>query len=65
MNPARVELIRARLAVAAGALRERQTRRGVPAHRNTMRSVYIGGCGVAALFTLPPGRLPGSLWSAL
>ena len=44
-----------------------QVRRGnVAAHRTTMRRIYIGGCIVAGLFTLLPGRFLGSLlWSAL
>jgi uncharacterized membrane protein len=37
-------------------------RRGnIGAHRNTMRGIYIGGCIVAGLFTLLPGRFLGSL----
>ena len=44
-----------------------QVRRGnVAAHRTTMRRIYIGGCIVAGLFTLLPGRFLGSLlWSVL
>lgn len=40
-------------------------RRGnVVAHRRTMRGLYIGGCIVAGLFTLLPGRFLGQLlWS--
>lgn len=34
------------------------------AHRKTMRGLYIGGCIVAGLFTLLPGRFLGQmLWS--
>jgi uncharacterized membrane protein len=37
-------------------------RRGrIDGHRKTMRSLYVGACVVAALFTLLPGRLLGSL----
>ena len=41
-------------------------RRGeVAVHRKTMRGLYIGGCVVAGLFTLAPGRLLGHwLWGA-
>ena len=41
-------------------------RRGeVALHRKTMRGLYIGGCVVAGLFTLAPGRLLGQwLWGA-
>lgn len=36
----------------------------VVAHRKTMRGLYIGGCIVAGLFTLLPGRFLGELlWS--
>jgi uncharacterized membrane protein len=36
------------------------------AHRQTMRSLYIGGCIVAGLFTLLPGRFLGhQLWHAV
>lgn len=44
-----------------------QARHGnVVAHRKTMRGIYIGGCVIAGLFTLLPGRLLGSmLWSAV
>jgi uncharacterized membrane protein len=44
-----------------------QARRGsIVAHRQTMRGIYIGGCVVAGLFTLLPGRVLGSmLWGAL
>ena len=31
------------------------------AHRKTMRGLYIGGCIVAGLFTLVPGRFLGQL----
>jgi uncharacterized membrane protein len=38
----------------------------VVAHRKTMRSMYIGGCVVAGLFTLLPGRFLGRLlWQGL
>ena len=42
-------------------------RRGqISAHRQTMRGIYIGGCIVAGLFTLLPGRFLGKqLWGAL
>lgn len=33
----------------------------VAAHRKTMRSLYLGGCVVAGLFTLAPGRYLGHL----
>jgi uncharacterized membrane protein len=37
-------------------------RRGnIVAHRMTMRMIYIGGCIVAGMFTLLPGRLLGNL----
>lgn len=37
-------------------------RRGnVAAHRKTMHGLYLGGCIVAGLFTLLPGRFLGSL----
>lgn len=37
-------------------------RRGnIVAHRKTMRGLYIGGCVVAGLFTLMPGRFLGHL----
>lgn len=37
-------------------------RRGnIAVHRKTMRHLYIGGCVVAGLFTLVPGRLLGNL----
>jgi uncharacterized membrane protein len=44
-----------------------QARRGnVTAHRQTMRGIYLGGCIVAGLFTLLPGRFLGQqLWPAL
>lgn len=39
-----------------------QARRGdIAAHRQTMRNLYIGGCVVAGLFTLLPGRFLGQL----
>jgi len=38
----------------------------VPAHRKTMRGMYIGGCIVAGVFTLLPGRFLGrQLWQAV
>ena len=38
----------------------------VAAHRKTMRSLYIGGCIVAGIFTLLPGRFLGRLlWPAV
>jgi uncharacterized membrane protein len=42
-------------------------RRGnITAHRNTMRRIYIGGCVIAGVFTLLPGRFLGSvLWHSL
>ena len=33
----------------------------IVAHRKTMRGMYIGGCVVAGLFTLMPGRFLGHL----
>ena len=44
-----------------------QIRHGnVLAHRKTMRSMYIGGCIVAGIFTLLPGRFLGRLlWQGL
>ena len=37
-------------------------RRGqVDAHRKTMRGLYIGGCLLAGIFTLLPGRFLGTL----
>lgn len=37
-------------------------RRGnITAHRKTMRGMYLGGCVVAGLFTLLPGRFLGDL----
>lgn len=33
----------------------------IVAHRKTMRGLYIGGCAVAGLFTLMPGRFLGDL----
>lgn len=37
-------------------------RRGnVAAHRKTMQGLYLGGCIVAGIFTLLPGRFLGSL----
>ncbi len=39
-----------------------QIRRGnVLAHRQTMRGLFIGGCVLAGVFTLLPGRFLGSL----
>jgi len=36
------------------------------AHRKTMRGIYLGGCIVAGLFTLLPGRFLGHLlWQTL
>ena len=38
----------------------------VQAHRKTMRGIYIGGCIVAGVFTLLPGRFLGRLlWQSL
>ena len=38
----------------------------VQAHRKTMRGMYIGGCVVAGVFTLLPGRFLGrQLWQAV
>ena len=38
----------------------------VAAHRKTMRGMYIGGCVVAGVFTLLPGRFLGrQLWQAV
>ena len=38
----------------------------VQAHRKTMRGLYIGGCIVAGVFTLLPGRFLGrQLWQAV
>jgi uncharacterized membrane protein len=38
----------------------------VAAHRKTMRGMYIGGCLVAGVFTLLPGRFLGRLlWQGL
>lgn len=44
-----------------------QIRRGnVLAHRQTMRGLFIGGCVLAGVFTLLPGRFLGSLvWKNL
>lgn len=44
-----------------------QARQGlVQAHRKTMRSLYLGGCIVAGLFALAPGRFLGALlWQQL
>jgi uncharacterized membrane protein len=37
-------------------------RRGrIEAHRKTMRGLYVGGCVIAGLFTLLPGRFLGDL----
>jgi uncharacterized membrane protein len=33
----------------------------VTAHRRTMRGIFFGGCVVAGIFTLLPGRLLGNL----
>lgn len=33
----------------------------VEAHRQTMRGLYLGGCALAGLFTLLPGRFLGTL----
>jgi uncharacterized membrane protein len=43
----------------------RYVRQGnVVAHRKTMRGLYLGGCIVAGMFTLLPGRFLGQLlWS--
>ena len=39
-----------------------QARQGrIAAHRRTMRRMYIGGCVLAGVFTLLPGRLLGNL----
>ena len=52
-----VQLPRAVLAIRRGR---------VEAHRQAMRGMYIGGCVVAGLFTLLPGRFLGrQLWSAV
>ena len=42
-------------------------RRGqVQAHRQAMRGIFIGGCLVAGVFTLLPGRFLGTLlWKQL
>lgn len=38
----------------------------VVGHRKTMRGIYIGGCVVAGIFTLLPGRFLGTLlWKNL
>ncbi len=38
----------------------------VQAHRKTMRGLFIGGCVVAGMFTLLPGRFLGRLlWQSL
>ena len=38
----------------------------VLAHRKTMHGMYIGGCIVAGVFTLLPGRFLGrQLWQAV
>lgn len=40
----------------------RHARQGnIVAHRKTMRGLYLGGCVVAGLFTLMPGRFLGQL----
>lgn len=52
-----VQLPRAVLAIRRGR---------VEAHRQAMRGMYIGGCVVAGLFTLLPGRFLGRLlWGAV
>jgi uncharacterized membrane protein len=52
-----VQLPRAVLAIRRGR---------VEAHRQAMRGIYIGGCVVAGLFTLLPGRFLGrQLWGAV
>ena len=52
-----VELPRAVLAIRRGQ---------VEAHRKAMRGLYFGGCVVAGLFTLLPGRFLGrQLWGAV
>ncbi len=52
-----VQLPRAVLAIRRGR---------VDAHRQAMRGMYIGGCVVAGLFTLLPGRFLGrQLWGAV
>ena len=52
-----VQLPRAVLAIRRGR---------VEAHRQAMRGMYIGGCVVAGLFTLLPGRFLGrQLWGAV
>jgi uncharacterized membrane protein len=39
-----------------------QVRRGnIAGHRKTMRGLYAGGCVIAGVFTLLPGRFLGSL----
>jgi uncharacterized membrane protein len=42
-------------------------RRGnIAVHRKVMRKLYIGGCVVAGIFTLLPGRFLGHLlWNSL
>jgi uncharacterized membrane protein len=44
----------------------RHVRRGnISGHRKAMRGIYIGGCVVAGIFTLLPGRfLGGLLWGS-
>lgn len=52
-----VQLPRAVLAARRGRIEQ---------HRQTMRGIYIGGCIVAGMFTLLPGRFLGQqLWPAL
>lgn len=52
-----VQLPRAVLAIRNGR---------VEAHRQAMRGLYIGGCVVAGLFTLLPGRFLGrQFWGAV
>jgi uncharacterized membrane protein len=52
-----VQLPRAVIAIRQGR---------VEAHRKAMRGMYFGGCVVAGLFTLMPGRFLGrQLWGAV
>jgi uncharacterized membrane protein len=52
-----VQLPRAVLAIRQGR---------VEAHRKAMRGMYFGGCVIAGLFTLLPGRFLGrQLWGAV
>ena len=49
--------------VGIGAALWAVARGNIAAHRSRMRQVYIGGCVVAGLFTLLPGRFLGQmLW---